>query len=83
VDQAGGDIVVVAPDAGRVKVAERFSQALGADLAFVNKYRPKGQGPDTVMTYTDNGEILNMPYEFAGLNPNRLVLDSIEYHRVP
>src|SRR3954449_3464250 len=48
-DQAGGNIVVVAPDAGRVKVAERFSQALGADLAFVNKYRPKGQGPDTVM----------------------------------
>ena len=35
------------------------------------------------VTYTDNGEILNMPYEFAGLNPNRLVLDSIEYHRVP
>ena len=38
----GGDLVVVSPDAGRVKVAERFSQQLGADLAFVNKTRPKG-----------------------------------------
>jgi len=37
-----GDIVVVAPDAGRVKVAERFSQLLGVDLAFVNKRRPRG-----------------------------------------
>ena len=36
------DLVVVAPDAGRVKVAERFSQLLGADLAFVNKRRPLG-----------------------------------------
>ncbi|MBK9180537.1 MAG: ribose-phosphate diphosphokinase [Acidimicrobiales bacterium] len=41
-DQASSDIVVVAPDAGRVKVAERFSQHLNADLAFVNKRRPKG-----------------------------------------
>src|SRR3954449_5647507 len=37
-----GSFVVVSPDAGRVKVAERFSQHVGADLAFVNKYRPKG-----------------------------------------
>jgi ribose-phosphate pyrophosphokinase len=35
-----GSFVVVSPDAGRVKVAERFSQHVGADLAFVNKYRP-------------------------------------------
>jgi ribose-phosphate pyrophosphokinase len=34
-----GDMVIVAPDAGRVKVAERFSQHLGADLAFVHKKR--------------------------------------------
>jgi ribose-phosphate pyrophosphokinase len=40
--RGGGDIVVVAPDAGRVKVAERFSQHLGADLAFVHKRRPRG-----------------------------------------
>ncbi len=37
------DIVIVSPDAGRVKVAERFAQQLGADLAFVHKRRPKGQ----------------------------------------
>ncbi|HZD66111.1 MAG TPA: ribose-phosphate diphosphokinase [Acidimicrobiales bacterium] len=37
------DPVVVAPDAGRIKVAERFSQYLGWDLAFVYKRRPKGQ----------------------------------------
>jgi ribose-phosphate pyrophosphokinase len=41
-EHAGSDVVVVSPDAGRVKVAERFSQQLGADLAFVNKTRPKG-----------------------------------------
>jgi ribose-phosphate pyrophosphokinase len=40
--EGGDDLVVVAPDAGRVKVAERFSQHLGADLAFVHKRRPKG-----------------------------------------
>jgi ribose-phosphate pyrophosphokinase len=34
-------LVVVSPDAGRVKVAERFSQHLGADLAFVHKRRPR------------------------------------------
>jgi ribose-phosphate pyrophosphokinase len=36
------DFVVVAPDAGRVKVAERFAQHVGADLAFVHKTRVKG-----------------------------------------
>jgi len=38
----GSDIVVVAPDAGRVKVAERYAQHLGADLALVHKTRPRG-----------------------------------------
>src|SRR5439155_13643806 len=37
------DIVVVAPDAGRVKVAERFSQHLHADLAIVHKRHVKGR----------------------------------------
>jgi ribose-phosphate pyrophosphokinase len=41
-EACGNDIVIVAPDAGRVKVAERFSQHLGADLAFVHKTRVKG-----------------------------------------
>lgn len=42
VDGATSEIVVVAPDAGRVKVAERYSQHLGADLALVHKTRPRG-----------------------------------------
>jgi ribose-phosphate pyrophosphokinase len=36
------DLVVVAPDAGRVKVAERYAQHLGCDLALVHKTRPRG-----------------------------------------
>ncbi|CAN5529986.1 ribose-phosphate diphosphokinase [soil metagenome] len=47
-DNAGDDLVVVSPDAGRVKVAERFAQHLGADLAFVNKTRPKGEANTVV-----------------------------------
>jgi ribose-phosphate pyrophosphokinase len=38
----GGDLVVVSPDAGRVKVAERYANTLGADLAIVHKRRVKG-----------------------------------------
>jgi ribose-phosphate pyrophosphokinase len=37
--QATEDLVVVAPDAGRVRVADRFGQHLGADLAVVHKRR--------------------------------------------
>ncbi len=36
------ELVVVAPDAGRVKVAERYAQHLGCDLALVHKTRPPG-----------------------------------------
>jgi ribose-phosphate pyrophosphokinase len=36
------DLVVVSPDAGGVKVAERYRNALGADLAIVHKRRVKG-----------------------------------------
>ena len=38
-------MVIVSPDAGRIKVAERFAQHLAdmdADLAFIYKRRPKG-----------------------------------------
>jgi ribose-phosphate pyrophosphokinase len=52
-EEGGSDLVIVAPDAGRVKVAERFSQHLGADLAFVHKMRPKG----TVSTVEARGVI--------------------------
>ena len=38
----GQDLVVVSPDAGRVKVAERYANALHADLAIVHKRRVRG-----------------------------------------
>ncbi len=38
----GPNLVVVSPDAGRVKVAERYSQQLHADLAIVHKRRLQG-----------------------------------------
>lgn len=41
-EYAGEDLVIVAPDAGRIKVASRFSQILDCDLAFVHKRRPRG-----------------------------------------
>jgi ribose-phosphate pyrophosphokinase len=37
-----GDVVVVAPDAGRIKTAERFSLHMGCDMASVYKRRTKG-----------------------------------------
>jgi ribose-phosphate pyrophosphokinase len=41
-DNAPRDLVVVAPDAGRIKVAERLAQHLDSDLASVYKRRAKG-----------------------------------------
>ena len=43
-EHGGSDLVIVSPDAGRIKVAERYAQHLHADLAFVYKTRLKGQG---------------------------------------
>lgn len=37
------DIVVVSPDAGRVKLAKKFASKLGAELAILNKERPAHQ----------------------------------------
>lgn len=39
----GDDLVVVSPDAGRVKLAKKFAQKLGAELAILNKERPAHQ----------------------------------------
>lgn len=39
----GGDLVVVAPDAGRVKLNKKFANLLNADLAILNKERPEQQ----------------------------------------
>ena len=33
-------LVVVSPDAGRVKLAKKFAEMLGGDLAFITKERP-------------------------------------------
>jgi ribose-phosphate pyrophosphokinase len=35
------EVVMVSPDAGRVKMAERYSTALGCDLAIIHKHRSK------------------------------------------
>ena len=37
------DIVVVSPDAGRVKLAKKFAEKVGAELAILNKERPAQQ----------------------------------------
>lgn len=37
------DLVVVAPDAGRVKLNKKFADKIGADLAILNKERPAQQ----------------------------------------
>lgn len=39
----GPGLVIVSPDAGRVKVAERYANKLHADLAIVHKRRVKGE----------------------------------------
>jgi ribose-phosphate pyrophosphokinase len=42
-DLALEDLVVVAPDAGRVKLNKKFAAEIGADLAILNKERPAQQ----------------------------------------
>jgi ribose-phosphate pyrophosphokinase len=42
-DMALEDLVVVSPDAGRVKLAKKFAEKVGAELAILNKERPAQQ----------------------------------------
>jgi ribose-phosphate pyrophosphokinase len=42
-DQGLEDLVVVAPDAGRVKLNKKFAATIGAELAILNKERPAQQ----------------------------------------
>ena len=42
-DMALDDLVVVSPDAGRVKLAKKFAEKVGAELAILNKERPAQQ----------------------------------------
>jgi ribose-phosphate pyrophosphokinase len=39
------DIVVVSPDVGRVKLAKKFAEKVGAELAILNKERPASRSP--------------------------------------
>lgn len=52
----GEELVVVSPDAGRVKVAERYAQQLHADLAIVHKRRLAGK-MNTVVAKDVVGEV--------------------------
>jgi ribose-phosphate pyrophosphokinase len=42
-DQQLEDLVVVSPDTGRVKLAQKFAEKVGAELAVLNKERPAQQ----------------------------------------
>ncbi len=42
-DQSLEDLVVVSPDAGRVKLNKKFAATIGAELAILNKERPAQQ----------------------------------------
>jgi ribose-phosphate pyrophosphokinase len=54
------DLVIVSPDSGGVKAAKRFANEIGADLAFVNKSRPKGT-MNEVVADTVIGEVNGRP----------------------
>jgi ribose-phosphate pyrophosphokinase len=54
----GEDVVIVSPDAGRVKVAERFAQHVHADLAIVHKRRMRDS--------SNNVEALQVVGDVAG-----------------
>lgn len=56
----GDDLVVVSPDAGRVKVAERYANQLGADLAIVHKRHVKG-AKNSVEAKDVVGEVAGRP----------------------
>jgi ribose-phosphate pyrophosphokinase len=53
-----GDVMVVAPDIGSVKMARAYAKRLGADLALVDKRRPKA----------DAVEIMNIIGDVEGMN---------------
>jgi ribose-phosphate pyrophosphokinase len=55
-----GDLVVVAPDAGRVKVAERLREQLHADLAFIYKRRSRREA-NKIERMTVVGEVSGKP----------------------
>jgi ribose-phosphate pyrophosphokinase len=56
----GEDLVVVAPDTGRVKTAERLREHLHADLAFIYKRRSRREA-HKIETMTVVGEVKERP----------------------
>jgi len=54
-DLSLADLVVVAPDAGRVKLNKQFASKLGADLAILNKERPAQQVAEVTYVIGDVG----------------------------
>jgi ribose-phosphate pyrophosphokinase len=42
-DQLGGDLCIISPDAGRVKLTRKFAQMVGAPYALLEKERPAQQ----------------------------------------
>ena len=52
----GSDVVIVSPDAGRVKVAERFAQNTHADLAIIHKRRVRDR-PNSVEALQVVGDV--------------------------
>lgn len=57
----GPDLIIVSPDAGRVKVAEGYANELHADLAFVHKSRRKDQ-----MNVVEAREVVGPPEGIEG-----------------
>src|SRR6476619_6766171 len=47
------DLVVVSPDAGRVKLAKKFAEKVGAELAILNKERPAQQVAEIAYVISD------------------------------
>jgi ribose-phosphate pyrophosphokinase len=57
-DLALDDLVIVAPDAGRVKLNKKFASKVGAELAILNKERPAQQVAEIVDDMIDTAGTL-------------------------
>jgi ribose-phosphate pyrophosphokinase len=48
-DHVRGDVTIVSPDSGRVRMAEKYGQRLGAPIAFLHKKRSRERAHDVEM----------------------------------
>ncbi len=62
-ERYGDDCVVVSPDAGRVKLTERYASRLGVDMAIVHKKRAAGR-----KKYDGAAEVLGIIGDVGGQN---------------